>query len=168
MDSMCLTNCCMFAYQWHCMRMCTYSNSQLTSWVEGNRPVHVGKEDKQVKQHSYVTSLYPQYDNTIAKDCHVKLNGESVYLHGWHVADFVSNFCMFAYQWHCMTMWTCNILIVIQKLCWWRSTIWPYQPHSYMSFTLLWRCRDGWGFVYFPSLPSLFCVLLVCHLYNSL
>ena len=103
----------------------------------------------------------------LAKDCHVKLNGESVYLHGWHVTDFLSNFCMFAYQWHCMTMWTCNILIVIQKLCWWRSTIWPYQPHSYMSFTLLWRCRDGWGFVYFPSLPSLFCVLLVCHLYNS-
>ena len=33
------------------------SNSQLTAWVGKNGPVRVGKEDKQVKQHSYVTSL---------------------------------------------------------------------------------------------------------------
>ena len=61
-------------------------------------------------------------------------------------------------------VWQCGhvtfYVIVIQKLCWWRSTIWLYQP-------LLWRCRDGWGFVYFQYLPSLFCVLFVLHLYNS-
>ena len=32
------------------------SNHQLTIWVEVNGAVHVGREDKQVKQHYYVTS----------------------------------------------------------------------------------------------------------------
>ena len=44
-----------------------HSNSQLTSWIGGNGPVHVWKEDKQVKQHSYVTFSYLQYINTSQK-----------------------------------------------------------------------------------------------------
>ena len=62
----------------------------------------MGKEDKQAKQHYYVTSSnYTdeglQYDN-IAKHCHVKLNGESVNLHGQNVTKFLTNSCMFAYE----------------------------------------------------------------------
>ena len=53
-----------------------YSNSQLTIWVEGNVSVHVEKEDKQVKN----IIMLPHHNMTIlAKDCHVKLNVESVY-----------------------------------------------------------------------------------------
>ena len=36
-----------------------HSNSQLTDWVNG--PVHVGKEDKWLKQHYYVTSSQKLY-----------------------------------------------------------------------------------------------------------
>ena len=53
------------------------------------------------------------YNITIlAKDYRVKLNGESIYLHGRHVTEFLTNSCMLAYQWHCMTMYTCIILIL--------------------------------------------------------
>ena len=39
------------------------------------------------------------YNMTIlVKDCHVKLDGESIYLHGRHVTEFLTNSCMFAYQ----------------------------------------------------------------------
>ena len=90
-----------------------HSNSEHTSWVGGNEPVHVGKEDKQVKQHCYVTKLYRWRRSTIlSNDCCFKLNRESVYLHGRHVTDFLTNCCVFAYEWHCMTMCTCIILIV--------------------------------------------------------
>ena len=60
----------------------------------------MGKEDKQVKQHYYVTEMVLNvYIMTIlAKDCHVKMNGESVYLHGRHVTGFLMNSCMFAYE----------------------------------------------------------------------
>ena len=40
---------------WSCMTMCT-GIIQLTSWVGVNGSVHVGKEDKVVKWHYYVTS----------------------------------------------------------------------------------------------------------------
>ena len=33
----------------------------------------------------------------LAKDCRVKLNRESVYLHGRHVTEFLTNSCVFAY-----------------------------------------------------------------------
>ena len=38
----------------------------------------------------------------LAKDCHVKFERESVYLHGQHVTEFLTNSCMFAYNvWQC-------------------------------------------------------------------
>ena len=37
------------------------------------------------------------------------MNGESNYLDGQHVTEFLT---MFAYEWYCMTMCTCIILIV--------------------------------------------------------
>ena len=48
----------------------------------------------------------------LAKHCYVKLNGESVYLHGRHVTEILTNSCVFADELHCMTMCTCIILIV--------------------------------------------------------
>ena len=38
-----------------------------------------------------------------------EVNGESNYLDGQHVTEFLT---MFAYEWYCMTMCTCIILIV--------------------------------------------------------
>ena len=38
-----------------------------------------------------------------------QVNGESIYLDGQHVTEFLT---MFAYEWYCMTMCTCIILIV--------------------------------------------------------
>ena len=38
-----------------------------------------------------------------------EVNGESIYLDGQHVTEFLT---MFAYEWYCMTMCTCIILIV--------------------------------------------------------
>ena len=68
-----------------------HSNSQLTSWVGRNGPVYVGKEDKQVKQHSYVTSsqkLYLQYINTSQTlSCQ---NERKMCLHTWTTCDRVS------------------------------------------------------------------------------
>ena len=41
--------------------------------------------------------LMKVYNMTIlAKDCHVKLNGESVYLHVQNVTEYLTNSCMFA------------------------------------------------------------------------
>ena len=34
------------------------------------------------------------------------------YVHGWHVTEFLTNFCMFDCERHCRTMCTCIILIV--------------------------------------------------------
>ena len=39
-------------------------------------------------------------------------NGESIYLHGRHLAAFLTNSCMLAYERHCMVMCTCIIQIV--------------------------------------------------------
>ena len=39
-----------------------HSNSQLTAWVGGSGSIHVGKEDKQVKQHYYLPSSYWSHD----------------------------------------------------------------------------------------------------------
>ena len=38
-----------------------------------------------------------------------EVNGESIYLDGQHVTDFLT---MLAYEWYCMTMYTCIVLIV--------------------------------------------------------
>ena len=38
-----------------------------------------------------------------------EVNGERIYLDGQHVTEFLT---MFAYEWYCMTMCTCIILIV--------------------------------------------------------
>ena len=39
------------------------------------------------------------YNMTIlVKDCRAKLNGESVYLHGGHVIEFLTNTHVFAYE----------------------------------------------------------------------
>ena len=53
-------------------------------------------KDKQVKQHSYLATLYLQYIQ--AKDCHVKLDGKSAYLHGRHVIKFLTDSWVLAYQ----------------------------------------------------------------------
>ena len=34
----------------------------------------------------------------LAKDYRVKLNEKNVYLHGWHVTEFLTNCCVFAYE----------------------------------------------------------------------
>ena len=80
-----------------------HSNRQLTSWVGENKPVHVGKEDKQVKQHYYVThhrnytdeSL--QYDNTSQRlSCQVE---RRKYLPTWTACDRVSYYFLHVCQW---------------------------------------------------------------------
>ena len=38
-----------------------HSNSQLTGWIGENGPVHVGKDDQQMKQYYYVTSSQKLY-----------------------------------------------------------------------------------------------------------
>ena len=87
---------------WQCVHY--HFNFQLTRWVGGNGPVHVGKEEFQVKLLcSLITEniLMMVYNMTIlVKDCRVKLNRESVYLHGRQVTEFLSNSCVLAYEWH--------------------------------------------------------------------
>ena len=39
-------------------------------------------------------------------------NQESINLHEQHVTEFLNKSCMFAYEWYCMTMCKCFILIV--------------------------------------------------------
>ena len=73
-----------------------HSNTELTRWVGRIEPVHVGKEDTQVKQHSYVTSLYIQYINTSQRlSCQI---GRRKYLPTWTACDQVSywflHFCL--------------------------------------------------------------------------
>ena len=34
----------------------------------------------------------------LATYCHIKLNRESVYLHGQHVTEFLTNSCVLAYE----------------------------------------------------------------------
>ena len=38
-----------------------------------------------------------------------EVNGESIYLDGQHVMEFLT---MFAYEWYCMTMCTCIIVLL--------------------------------------------------------
>ena len=108
-----------------------HSNSQLTSWVGVNGPVHVGKEDKQVKQHYYVTSsseiilmnVHHNMTLTSNKSTSCRIPQESINLHGWHVVvvllelnkrvsiymdgmwstEILTNSCVFSYEWYNMT-----------------------------------------------------------------
>ena len=38
-----------------------------------------------------------------------EVNGETIYLDGQHVTDFLT---MFAYEWYCITMCTCIIILL--------------------------------------------------------
>ena len=38
-----------------------------------------------------------------------EVNGESIYLHGQHVTEFLT---MFAYEWYCMTICICIIVLL--------------------------------------------------------
>ena len=39
-------------------------------------------------------------------------NWESINFHGQHVTEFLTKSCMFAYEWYCMTMCKCIILVL--------------------------------------------------------
>ena len=63
----------------------------------------MGKEDKKVRETTLLRNLITEivlmkvYNMTIlAKDCRVKSNEESIYLHGRHVTEFLTISCMFA------------------------------------------------------------------------
>ena len=76
-----------------------HSNSQLTRWVGVNGPVYVGKEDKQVSQYYYVTSLEKLY-------------------------------------WWKSTIWqhypkSVVYYVTLSKLYWWRSTLLKYEQKNF-------------------------------------
>ena len=110
----------------------------------------------------------------LAKVCHVKLNKKvSIYMEGMWSTKILSNSCAFAYEWHCMTMSICIILILklppeyigangpvhvgkedkqlkqhyygtsSQKLYWWMFTIWQYYLQSVMS-NWTGKCLSTW------------------------
>ena len=57
MDSVWTEFLTMFAYEWYCMTMCTCTilTVNLPAELEGLDQFMSGREDKQVKQHHYVT-----------------------------------------------------------------------------------------------------------------
>ena len=107
-----------------------YQSTYLLSSSECTSSPHrgSGKEDKQVKQHDYTTSSQSDeglhHHNTskmfnfvrtivyytLVLCSHAqskwekgnKRRREGSYLHGWNVTNFLTKFCMFAYEWQCI------------------------------------------------------------------
>ena len=67
-----------------------------------------------------------------------EVNGKSIYLDGHHVTEFLT---MLAYEWYCMTMYTCIVLIVnlpteykgLDQFMWGRED--KQVKHYYVTFS---------------------------------